>query len=82
MAFVKTSISMLNSSKQQEEQYKVTEEIIGNPPSRRANATFSPHPTNTNELILFGGEFYDGQKGRGNTNCYLKPSLCAQINEI
>ncbi|KAH8548731.1 galactose oxidase [Umbelopsis sp. PMI_123] len=48
--------------KQQEEQYKVTEEIIGNPPSRRANATFSPHPTNTNELILFGGEFYDGQK--------------------
>jgi hypothetical protein len=44
--------------------YKVTEEIVGNPPSRRANATFSPHPTNTNELILFGGEFYDGQKGK------------------
>ncbi|KAG2184340.1 hypothetical protein INT44_009355 [Umbelopsis vinacea] len=48
--------------RQQEEQYKVTEEIIGNPPSRRANASFSPHPTNTNELILFGGEYYDGQK--------------------
>ncbi|KAJ2955639.1 hypothetical protein NQZ79_g8381 [Umbelopsis isabellina] len=48
--------------KQQEEMYQVNEEVIGNPPSRRANATFSPHPTNTNELILFGGEFYDGQK--------------------
>jgi len=48
--------------KEQEELYKVTEEVVGNPPSRRANATFSPHPTNNNELILFGGEFYDGQK--------------------
>lgn len=31
--------------------------------SRRANATFTANPTNPNELILFGGEFYDGQRG-------------------
>ncbi|KAI8430366.1 hypothetical protein MSG28_000660 [Choristoneura fumiferana] len=37
------------------------EKNLPGPPSPRAYATLTPHPTN-NELILFGGEFHDGQK--------------------
>ena len=31
-------------------------------PSPRVSASFLPHPTNTAELILFGGEHHDGKK--------------------
>ncbi|KAL7751311.1 Kelch repeat-containing protein 3 [Sorochytrium milnesiophthora] len=48
--------------KQQEEQYKVTEEVSAGAPTRRANATLTPNPLNPNELIFFGGEYYDGNK--------------------
>lgn len=37
------------------------EKNLPGPPSPRAYATLTPHPTN-NELILFGGEYHDGQK--------------------
>ncbi|KAI9208115.1 galactose oxidase [Polychytrium aggregatum] len=47
---------------QQEEMYKVTEEISTTPPSRRVNGTLSVNPLNPAELILFGGEYFDGQK--------------------
>lgn len=30
--------------------------------SRRANATLTANPLNVNELIFFGGEFYDGAR--------------------
>ncbi|KAJ3260343.1 hypothetical protein HK103_000978 [Boothiomyces macroporosus] len=48
--------------KQQTDMYKVTEEANCAPPSRRANASLSVNPLNPSELILFGGEYYDGQK--------------------
>ncbi|KAF9824437.1 hypothetical protein SFRURICE_002498 [Spodoptera frugiperda] len=38
-----------------------TEKALPGPPSPRAYATLTPHPTN-NELILFGGEYHNGQK--------------------
>ncbi|XP_077300843.1 kelch domain-containing protein 4 [Arctopsyche grandis] len=37
-------------------------ETTVSPPSPRVNATLLPHPTNTSELILFGGEYHDGKK--------------------
>lgn len=36
-------------------------EAIVEPPSRRLNFTFVPHP-DKEQLILYGGEFYNGQK--------------------
>ncbi|GBP13049.1 Kelch domain-containing protein 4 [Eumeta japonica] len=38
-----------------------TEHILSDPPSARAYASLTPHPI-SNELILFGGEYHDGQK--------------------
>ncbi|KAJ8674008.1 hypothetical protein QAD02_005270 [Eretmocerus hayati] len=39
---------------------KVVEAVV-DPPSRRVNFTLTPHPLK-DELILFGGEFHNGQK--------------------
>lgn len=39
---------------------KVVEKVVSEP-TRRANFSFLPHP-DKDQLILFGGEFYDGQK--------------------
>ncbi|XP_049887800.1 kelch domain-containing protein 4 [Pectinophora gossypiella] len=38
-----------------------TEKTLPGPPTARAYASLTPHPTN-NELIMFGGEYHDGQK--------------------
>lgn len=45
-----------------EDAHKVTEELVEGPPSRRANATFTPCPVG-NYLWCIGGEFFseDGQ---------------------
>ncbi|XP_075980229.1 kelch domain-containing protein 4 [Anticarsia gemmatalis] len=40
---------------------QATEKTLPGPPSARAYASLTPHPTN-NELIMFGGEYHDGQK--------------------
>ncbi|KAH6561910.1 hypothetical protein BASA62_009530 [Batrachochytrium salamandrivorans] len=48
--------------KEQEDEFKVTEEADCPPPSRRANATLTANPLLPSELLLFGGEYYDGQK--------------------
>ncbi|KAF9369383.1 hypothetical protein CPB97_003639, partial [Podila verticillata] len=53
---------LANFKKEQEEKVKIVEEIWSGPPSRRANATLTANPLNTNELIFFGGEFYDGAR--------------------
>lgn len=37
------------------------EKVLPNPPTARAYASLTPHPTN-NELILFGGEFHNGKQ--------------------
>ena len=38
-----------------------TEELMKEPPSRRANFSLNSHPEK-DELILFGGEYFNGQK--------------------
>nr|XP_026484324.1 kelch domain-containing protein 4 isoform X2 [Vanessa tameamea] len=38
-----------------------SEKALPNPPTARAYASLTPHPTN-NELILFGGEFHNGKQ--------------------
>lgn len=42
--------------------YKVTAEAEAPAPSRRANASLSVVPGSSGELILFGGEAFDGQR--------------------
>lgn len=46
-------------AEQQAKFLKVTEQPC-KPPSPRSAATFVASPSNNNELLLFGGEFYDG----------------------
>lgn len=46
-------------AKEQERYLKVTETVT-EPPSARASATLTASPSNTNELLLFGGEFFNG----------------------
>lgn len=33
-------------------------------PSARIHGSFTPHPTDPNKLIMFGGEYFDGKKDR------------------
>lgn len=40
---------------------QATEKTLTGPPSARAFASLTPHPTN-NELIMFGGEYHNGQR--------------------
>jgi len=42
-----------------EAEHQVTEDVIDGPPSRRANASFTPDP-NQAYIWLFGGEFFNG----------------------
>lgn len=49
-----------NIEKEEAKRNRVTECVIA-PPSRRLNFTLSVHPFK-DELIMFGGEFHDGQK--------------------
>jgi hypothetical protein len=37
----------------------INEEVVPHP-TPRIHATLTVHPTKENELILFGGEFFDG----------------------
>ncbi|OXU28692.1 hypothetical protein TSAR_007128 [Trichomalopsis sarcophagae] len=46
--------------KEEARRQKVVEAVVA-PPSRRVNFSLTPHPLK-DELIMFGGEFYDGQK--------------------
>ncbi|KAI5786958.1 hypothetical protein DFH27DRAFT_574544 [Peziza echinospora] len=39
---------------------KVTETLLPAPPAARANATLTASPTNAHELLLFGGELFNG----------------------
>lgn len=46
--------------KEEKQRQKVVEKVI-DPPSRRLNFTFIAHP-DKDQLCMFGGEFFDGQK--------------------
>ncbi|XP_075228969.1 kelch domain-containing protein 4 [Lycorma delicatula] len=50
-------------------QQAVTEKVV-QPPSRRVNFSLTPHP-DKDELIFFGGEFYNGQKTRVFNDMYF-----------
>ncbi|KAJ8733684.1 hypothetical protein PYW07_014235 [Mythimna separata] len=47
--------------KEEAKRSAASEKTLPGPPSPRAYATLTPHPTN-NELIVFGGEYHNGQK--------------------
>lgn len=46
--------------KEEKKRLQVTEVVV-EPPSRRVNFSFVAHPEK-DQLILYGGEFFDGQK--------------------
>ncbi|KAI1436697.1 WLM domain-containing protein [Xylaria sp. CBS 124048] len=46
--------------KQQELFLKVTETVLDAPPKPRSSATFLASPSNSNQLLLFGGEIWNG----------------------
>ncbi|CAH0722974.1 unnamed protein product, partial [Brenthis ino] len=47
--------------KEEAKRAAASEKTLTKPPTSRAYATLTPHPTN-NELIMFGGEFHNGQQ--------------------
>ncbi|CAI7643653.1 hypothetical protein N7533_005371 [Penicillium manginii] len=49
---------------------KVTE-IVSEPPAPRSSATVLASPSNRNELLLFGGEYYDGTLATFFNNLYV-----------
>ncbi|KAK6071174.1 Kelch repeat-containing protein 3 [Seiridium cupressi] len=46
--------------KQQEQFHKITEIVAEAPPKPRSSSTFMASPSNSNQLLLFGGENYNG----------------------
>jgi len=46
--------------RQQEQFLKVTEVVLDAPPKPRSSSTLLASPSNTNQLLLFGGENYNG----------------------
>ncbi len=46
--------------KQQEQFLKITETVAEGPPRARSAATFLANPSNSNQLLLFGGEYFNG----------------------
>ncbi|KAJ3333409.1 hypothetical protein HDU76_008433 [Blyttiomyces sp. JEL0837] len=56
--------------KDQEAKLAITEEQCP-PPSRRSCGVFAANPLNLNEIILFAGEYYDGQKVMLNNELFV-----------
>jgi hypothetical protein len=53
--------AVLEEYKRQQEQFhKVTETVVDGPPRARANATILANPSKSSELLLFGGEYFNG----------------------
>ncbi|KAK4230467.1 hypothetical protein QBC38DRAFT_356734 [Podospora fimiseda] len=46
--------------KQQEQFHKITETVCDAPPRARAASCFIANPSNSNQLLLFGGEYFNG----------------------
>ena len=57
---VDLDVVLAEYKKQQELFLKVTEEVLDAPPKPRSSATFLASPSNTNQLLLFGGETWNG----------------------
>lgn len=52
---------MLNEYRRQQEQFlKITETVMEAPPKARAASTLMASPTDSNTLLLFGGEYFNG----------------------
>lgn len=57
-------------AKAQEQYLKVTETVT-DPPSARGSATLLASPSNDRELLLFGGEYFDGTLARFYNDLYI-----------
>ncbi|KAK4681755.1 Kelch repeat-containing protein 3 [Podospora pseudoanserina] len=47
---------------QQEQHHRITETVLDAPPPVSSYASFLANPVNSNQLLLFGGELYDGAR--------------------
>jgi len=53
--------AVLEEYKKQQEQFlKITETVVDGPPKPRAASCFLASPSNSNQLLLFGGEYFNG----------------------
>lgn len=53
--------AVLEEYKKQQEQFlKITETVVDAPPRPRGASTFMASPSNSNQLLLFGGEYFNG----------------------
>lgn len=53
--------AVLEEYKKQQEQFlKITETVVDSPPKPRAASCFLASPSNSNQLLLFGGEYFNG----------------------
>lgn len=53
--------AVLEEYKKQQEQFlKITETVAEGPPRARSAAAFLANPSNSNQLLLFGGEYFNG----------------------
>lgn len=57
-------------AEQQAKFLKVTE-VVGAPPSPRSSSTMLASPANRNELMIFGGEYYNGSLAHFYNNLYI-----------
>jgi hypothetical protein len=68
-------LMLADFSKQQLEMYAVTTESNSDPPQRRANASLCVNPLNQSELLLFGGEYFNGKNVTMYNDFYKVPLL-------
>jgi hypothetical protein len=53
--------AVLEEYKKQQEQFlKITEAVVDAPPRPRGHGCFMASPSNSNQLLLFGGEYFNG----------------------
>jgi len=63
--------SVLAAYAQEQARYLKVTEQASEPPSPRSSSTFIASPSNSNELFLFGGEYYDGTSARFYNDLFL-----------
>ena len=60
---------------------KVTE-VVGGPPTPRSSATVLASPSNRNELLVFGGEYFDGNLATFFNNLFVYNIDRAEWREV
>lgn len=63
--------AILASYAEEQSKFLKVTEVVSNPPSPRSSATVLGSPSNRNELLVFGGEYFDGTVARFFNNLFV-----------